>query len=173
AADRLDGMVDGRVGGDDDYFEGRPLREKRTEEIQPAFLSPPQIDEREIVRQARERVDRGRRRTAFGDRATEGFQADSQRLADVAFIVHDQDAECTLAGVRLVAQCGSPGGESAPAWRLRSRPQRHSIIPANRAPRKQAAEAAATAARGPSGIGSQKQTADSASRCTSTMREAR
>src|SRR3989441_6659643 len=72
AADRGDRGVDGRGGGDDEHLEGGPLRQQRTEKVQPALLSQPQIDEREIVRQARERVDRGSRRSALRDPAAQG-----------------------------------------------------------------------------------------------------
>ena len=173
AADRLHRRVDGGVRGDDDDLERRTLGKKRTEKIETAFPPEPQIDECEIVRQARQRLDGGRRRAALRDRAAQRFQADGERLADVAFVVDDQDSHRTPGGVRLVVQCGSPGGENAPARRLRSRPQCHSIIPANSAPRKHAPDAAAIGVRRRSGIGTQNKSAESASRCTRRFRSAR
>ena len=90
---RLDGRLDGAVGGDEDDGQAGLLAEQLGEQVEAALGPQRQVDEGEVIRLPANRRQRGVA-GADGQRlGAEPFHADRQRGPDVFLVVDDRDAQ--------------------------------------------------------------------------------
>ncbi len=93
AAHGLDGGLDGGEGGDNDDREARREIEERREEIEPALLAELEIEEGHVEPAGGfEQCDGGVGGGSHFDIMAEGLDGYAEGIADIAFVINDEDA---------------------------------------------------------------------------------